>query len=105
MTENMKTFETRVNRIVKSRYGGKFSLKRRIIEGRKPLRFPMFHFLLLLGLMYCGLTAAKIYMEREMGEKDFVTHLTVLADGDESARIAAKLLQPDRFMTFVESKI
>jgi len=105
MTENMKAFEKRVKRIVKAHYGGKFSLKRRIIEGRKPLRFPMFHLLMFFGLTYCGLTASKIYMEREMGEKGFVAHLAVMADGDESARIAAKLLRPDRFMTFVESKI
>jgi len=105
MAENMKTFEKRVRRIVKAHYGGKFSLRRRIIEGRKPLRFPMFHFLLIIALTYSGLTAAKIYMHREMGSDGFTAHLAEMANGDESARIAAMLLQRDRFMVFVEKRI
>lgn len=105
MTNGMKAFQKRLKRIDKLKKGGVFSAKRRAAKIYKPLRLPVFHLLLFFGVSYGGLTGAKIYFEREMGADGFEAHLTQLAQGDEAERVAAKLLQQDRFTAFVKAKI
>ena len=105
MTQGLKAFQKRLKRIDKLQNSGVFSAKRRAVKIYKPLRLPVFHLLMFFGVSYGGLTGAKIYFEQKMGADGYEAHLTQLAQGNEAARVAAKLLQQDRFTAFVKAKI
>ena len=105
MAENMPTFETRLNRIGKVQKEGIFSADSRRIRTYKLVPVFTFQFVLYVGLSYAGLTGTKIYLFQKMGPKGYSAHLSQLDHGKQSARIAAKLMQPDWFMQFIIDKI
>ncbi len=102
MDKQMKAFNTRLKQIDKAENGGFFTRRNR---ERRALRLPLFRLLIFFALTYCALTAAKITMERDLGAQGYTARLAELSEGDESARIAAKLMQRDRFMGFLDDYI
>ncbi len=105
MAENLATFEKRLKKIDKAHNGGIFSAKRHRMREYKPLRLPGFQLVFFAGLTYAGLTGAKIYQLEQMGPEGYTAHLSQLENGAQSARIAAKLLQPDWVTQYVLRQI
>ena len=103
MDQDINTFRDRLYRIEKRDQKRNGTHRRITFGGVITYLFGRFAFLLLC--VYMGLTLAKIVMVNEIGEQGFQTRITELSGGDENAQIAARLLQRDSVMAFIESRI
>lgn len=103
MDQDINTFRERLHKIEKRdrKRNGTF---RRITFGGA-VKYLFGRFALLVLCAYMGLTLAKIVMVNEIGEQGFQTRIAELSGGDENAQIAARLLQRDPVMAFIESRI
>jgi hypothetical protein len=105
MAGKISTFDTRLKRMGTVQKADIFSAKRRRIRMYKLMRLLAFQLVIYVGLVYAGLTGTKIYQFQKMGAQAYSAHLLLLDQGEQPARIAAKLMQPDWFMRFVLDKI
>ncbi len=103
MVEDKKTFEKRVAKVdpdFKPSAWRKFRNR-----PRRKIRVPMAATSLALVLCYGTLTTTKVIMENELGPQGFDAKVSRLAQGDDTSRIAAKLLWRDPVMEYVQEKL
>ncbi|WGI22826.1 hypothetical protein [Amylibacter sp. IMCC11727] len=102
-TEDLKTFEQRVHRVDPEFKPTKRYKLKKALAGK--LRMPWLKIAMIAVFCYGTLTVAKVVMENELGPDGFDQRVANLAEGDDTAKIAAKLLWRDPVMAFVQDKV
>lgn len=100
--EDLKSFDQRIQRVDPDFKPTKRHKVKKALAGK--LRMPWFKVALIATLAYGTMTVTKVVMENELGPDGFDQKVAQLADGDDPAKIAAKLLWRDPVMAFVQDK-
>lgn len=102
-TEDLKTFDQRVQRVDPEFKPTKRYKMKKALAGK--LRMPWMKVAVLSLFVYGTMTVTKVVMENELGPDGFDQKAASLAQGDDSAKIAAKLMWRDPVMAFVQDKV
>lgn len=103
MSENLKTFEDRVRRIDPD-FKPTFWRRIRTRERRK-LVIPMRGVAYVMVFAYVALTGVKVAMESELGPDGYAAQVEKLAAGNDTSRIASKLLFRDPVFDYVSRQL
>ncbi len=101
-TEDHKTFDQRIQRVDPDFKPTRRHKLKRALAGK--LRMPWLKVAMIALVLYGGMTITKVVMENELGPDGFDQKVAQLADGDDPAKIASKLLWRDPVMAFVQDK-
>lgn len=101
--ENLKSFEQRVQRVDPDFKPTKRHKLKRALAIK--LRMPWLKIAIMAFFVYGTMTVVKVVMENELGVEGFDQKVALLADGDDTSKIAAKLLWRDPVMTFVQEQM
>jgi hypothetical protein len=101
-TEDLKSFDQRIQRVDSDFKSTKRHKMKRALAGK--LRMPWIKVAMIAVFLYGTMTVSKVVMENELGPSGFDQRVAELADGDDPAKIAAKLLWRDPVMAFVQDK-
>lgn len=103
MDENLKSFENRLRRVDPD---FKPSVWRRMrVRPRRGVVVPGRVAAYAIVFVYIALTSVKVVMEHQLGPEGYDARVAQLAAGDETARIAARLMFRDPIMTYVSREI
>lgn len=102
-TEDLKTFDQRIQRVDPDFKPTRRHKLKKALAGK--LRMPWLKLGVVAMVLYCGMTVTKVVMENELGPDGFDQRVAQLADGDDPAKIASKLLWRDPVMAFVQDKV
>jgi hypothetical protein len=102
-TEDHKTFDQRIQRVDPDFKPTKRHKIKKALAVKLRMPWKLIAVLVLFG--YGTLTVTKVVMENELGPNGFDQKVARLASGDDSAKIAAKLLWRDPVMAFVQDNV
>lgn len=103
MAEDKNTFEQRVKRVDPDFKPSAWRKWR--TRPRRKYSVPMLRTVMVLLFCYCTLTATKVMMENELGPQGFDAKVAKLAEGDDTSKIASRLLWRDPVMAYVQENI
>lgn len=99
MDESLKTFEKRVQRVDPDHNPSMW--RKWKMRPRRRFVLPMRGTAYTIVFAYIALTGAKVIMQNDLGAEGYNTRVAEMAAGDETSRIAAKLMFRDPVMDYV----
>ncbi|MEM7439616.1 MAG: hypothetical protein AAF393_08455 [Pseudomonadota bacterium] len=103
MDENLKSFEKRLQRVDPD--FKPTAWRRWRTRARRKTVIPMRGTAYTIVFAYVALTAVKVVMHQDLGAEGYATRVASMAQGDETSRIAAKLMFRDPVMNYVTEKL